>query len=270
MIGFIALLHRQRSALKCFVLAALGGALAFGFAATSAQAEVRLRASPTASGPMITLGDVLEGLPERAAKTPIARTPSAGNTLSFDARALADRARSLGVIWKPPAGLFRVTLAGPETTSADGLLSVSDIEQPEMPVLARALATGDVITSSDIVMNVVDGRLPADTVNDLTALIGQAAKRPLIAGRPVRASDIRTPLAIKKGDTVTLLYSVGPVRLSARGRALADASIGEPVRVLNPQSNKTVDAFATGSGEARVSPAAAASLSASLAFGAYQ
>jgi len=73
-----------------------------------------------------------------------------------------------------------------------------------------------------------------------------------ITVRGVRASarDVSAQAAIRRGDTVTLVYVAPGLQLTARGRALNDAVVGEPVRVVNLQSNVTVEAVATGPGAA--------------------
>jgi flagellar basal body P-ring formation protein FlgA len=62
----------------------------------------------------------------------------------------------------------------------------------------------------------------------------------------------RVQAAIRANDAVTLTYQTGGVRLTLRGRAISAAGIGETVRVLNIQSNRTVDAIVDGPGAARV------------------
>ncbi len=56
--------------------------------------------------------------------------------------------------------------------------------------------------------------------------------------------------AIRRGDAVTLVYIAPGLQLTARGRALNDAAVGEPVRIVNLQSNVTVEAVVTGPGAA--------------------
>jgi flagella basal body P-ring formation protein FlgA len=60
--------------------------------------------------------------------------------------------------------------------------------------------------------------------------------------------------AVRRGDTVTLLYQVPGVSLSMRARALEDGAVGQSVRLLNTSSNRTVEGVVTGPGAARVSP----------------
>ncbi len=67
------------------------------------------------------------------------------------------------------------------------------------------------------------------------------------------ASGARTiaDAAVRRGETVTLVYQVPGVALSLRARALEDGSVGQSVRFLNTSSNRTIDAVVTGPGAAR-------------------
>lgn len=60
--------------------------------------------------------------------------------------------------------------------------------------------------------------------------------------------------AIRRGESVTLVYSAPGMSLTMRTRALEDAAIGQPVRLLNTSSNRTIDAVATGPGAAEANP----------------
>lgn len=57
--------------------------------------------------------------------------------------------------------------------------------------------------------------------------------------------------AIRRGESVTLVYQAPGVTLSMRARALEDGAVGQSVRLLNTSSNRTVDAVVTGPGAAR-------------------
>lgn len=62
----------------------------------------------------------------------------------------------------------------------------------------------------------------------------------------------RADAVIRTNDAVTVNYIAGGVRLTLRGRALSAAAKGEAVRVLNLQSNRTIDAVAEGPGAASI------------------
>jgi hypothetical protein len=55
---------------------------------------------------------------------------------------------------------------------------------------------------------------------------------------------------IRRGETVTLVYVAPGLQLTTRAKALNDGGLGDPIRLVNLQSNKTVDAVVTGAGAA--------------------
>lgn len=67
-----------------------------------------------------------------------------------------------------------------------------------------------------------------------------------------RASyDASSAVAVRRGETVTLVFEAPGITLATHARALEDGAVGEHVRFLNPASNRTVDAIVTGPGAAR-------------------
>lgn len=61
-------------------------------------------------------------------------------------------------------------------------------------------------------------------------------------------------VAIRRGETVTLLYAAPGLQISARARANEDGAVGQSIRLVNLTSNRTIDAVVTGPGAATASP----------------
>ena len=57
--------------------------------------------------------------------------------------------------------------------------------------------------------------------------------------------------AVRRGESVTLVFRAPGVMLTTRARALEDGAIGQNVRLMNTSSNRTIDAVVTGPGAAR-------------------
>lgn len=57
--------------------------------------------------------------------------------------------------------------------------------------------------------------------------------------------------AVRRGETVTLLFQAPGVTLSTRARAMEDGAVGQSIRLVNLTSNRTIDATITGPGAAR-------------------
>jgi hypothetical protein len=60
--------------------------------------------------------------------------------------------------------------------------------------------------------------------------------------------------AVRRGESVTLVYAAPGMSLSMRARALEDGAVGDNVRFLNTSSNRTIEAVVTGPGAARANP----------------
>jgi flagellar basal body P-ring formation protein FlgA len=150
------------------------------------------------------------------------------------------------------AGLFRAEIA-PWPGGAPERIGGRVQPVSEVPVLTRAVARGDVITE-DMVRweRLAAGQVRPDTLMSAEALIGREARRTLRADTPLRALDLQAPVLIARGDTVQLVYQAGGLVLTARARALDNASEGQTARFLNLQSNRTIDAIAEAPGQARV------------------
>lgn len=126
----------------------------------------------------------------------------------------------------------------------------------DVPVLARPVARGEVIGAMDIEWVAMRAdRVRADAVMSEEALIGREARRALRSGETLRAFDLRAPAAITRGETVALVFQSGPLTLTARARALENASLGQSARFVNLQSNRTIEAVVEAPGRARVSGA---------------
>jgi flagella basal body P-ring formation protein FlgA len=61
---------------------------------------------------------------------------------------------------------------------------------------------------------------------------------------------------ITRNDMVEVAYVVGGVRVTVTGRAEGNAAAGQPLVVRNLQSGRSIDAVATGPGQALAGPAA--------------
>jgi len=89
----------------------------------------------------------------------------------------------------------------------------------------------------------------------------------LRAGQPVRADDVRKPILVTKGQTITMTFAAPGLTLTATGRAMSEGGMGETVTVQNPVSYRQITGVVTGAGEVRagditsvVSPSQTASI----------
>ena len=78
---------------------------------------------------------------------------------------------------------------------------------------------------------------------------GLTPRRMIAAGKPVKANDVQAPRIVARGEAVTLIYKAGALNLTARGKALEFGAKGDVIRVVNTQSNRSIDAIVTGDQE---------------------
>jgi len=127
------------------------------------------------------------------------------------------------------------------------------VKMLNVPVLNRRIGKNQIIRPDDIKwVEVRSKRVQDSVVTTAEELIGMASKRGLRANTPIQASDIRRPLLIKKGGLVIMVLKTPLMTLTSQGRALDDGSNGDAIRIINTQSNKTVQAVVTGAGQVRV------------------
>ena len=116
-------------------------------------------------------------------------------------------------------------------------------------VPARNIARGDVIQDSDLTYKKVSGEgIFSGAVTDMRQLVGKQARRFLHVGEPVRTADVRAPILVKKGTTVTMTFHAPGITLTAVGKAMSEGGLGETVTVLNPVSYRQIAATVTGPG----------------------
>jgi flagella basal body P-ring formation protein FlgA len=127
------------------------------------------------------------------------------------------------------------------------------------PVLVRAVSRGEPIGPADIAwMEIEADRLSANVILDPERLVGFVARRALSPNQPVAEADVEAPLAVRRGETVTMVLQTGAMTLTAQGQALQDGSVGDVIRVINTQSSRTIEATVEAPGVVRVAAPASA------------
>lgn len=119
-------------------------------------------------------------------------------------------------------------------------------------VPAHDIARGETIADSDLSYQTIPaGQAFNGIVTSMDDLDGMQARRVLRAGETVRNDDVRHPILVTKGSTVTMTFVAPGVVLSATGKAVTEGGMGETVVVLNPVSYRQVSAVVTGAGQVR-------------------
>jgi flagella basal body P-ring formation protein FlgA len=158
--------------------------------------------------------------------------------------------------YRPPARVFAAVLTATDGGRLLQRISVSgEIRRARaVPVLARPVARGETLVAADLRwLDADEARLPRNAVIDAEALVGLTVRRDLKPGQVILIKDLAKPVAVEKNAAVTLILSRPGIQLTARGRALADAGVGDPVQVANLQSDRVVAGIVTAPGTVTVS-----------------
>ncbi len=118
-------------------------------------------------------------------------------------------------------------------------------------VAAHAIRARSIIAPEDLVL------LEQDTIGGIAAVddvIGQEARVNIYAGRTIRGIEIGAPAILERNQLVIMAYNIGLLSISAEGRVLNRAGVGEMVRVMNVASRLTVTGRVLVDGTIEVSP----------------
>ena len=155
--------------------------------------------------------------------------------------------------YDPFSRRFDVTFELPGNARAQWRYTGAAMETIEAAVVTRALGRGDVIKAGDVV---IERRPKNEFSNEPPAraaeVVGQAARRVVRAGQPLRNADLMKPEIVLKNDTVMIYYEVPGIVITMRGKALESGAEGDLVSVLNVNSKRTIQGIVTGPGRVTV------------------
>ena len=120
---------------------------------------------------------------------------------------------------------------------------------------AVALESGDVVVTVNRVIYpgqtvpadaVVETRLrqplrnATQVIRNRDDLIGMVAAKTILPKRLIAPNAVREAYAIEAGEAATVYYRQGPLTIAMDAVALQSAGYGDPIRVRNTQSGRTI------------------------------
>ena len=120
-------------------------------------------------------------------------------------------------------------------------VTVNVVMVKSVPVTRRPIARYQLIQEDDLMMQAMDvTRLPANTVMAYEEIKGQRARRNIGPRTVLRKDQLEFPPVVKKGDRVQILAQSGGLRITTLGEVKSVGRVGERVRVVNLDSNKSL------------------------------
>ena len=118
---------------------------------------------------------------------------------------------------------------------------------------ARPIPAGQVLTQADVALMHGDlTQLPASVTSDAQQVVGKSLNMPLSPGQPLRIDGLRVLPAIVQGQNVRVVSQGAGFRVSAEGKAIANAVVGQVAQVRTA-TGSTVSGIARADGTVEVS-----------------
>jgi len=122
--------------------------------------------------------------------------------------------------------------------------------QAETVFATQTIRAQTILTAQDVMIKDVDVPGAATAPEQI---IGKEARVALYAGRPIRQGDVGPPAVVDRNQVVPLIFNSSGLTITAEGRALQRAGVGEFVRVMNLTSRNTVTGLVMADGRVMVS-----------------
>lgn len=195
----------------------------------TAEQHVRLQIRGMTGTPTVTIGKIdVSRLP--ACQVHEAFTPQGSNLLGKTLVGVRCLAPSSWVVLIPA----QIAVSGNYVTASRPLVAGQIIGQGDLSVITGNTAT-----------------LPTGAIGDPAQAIGKTLRNSLGAGQPIRANQLQEPLVIRQGQSVRVVSKGEGFSASAEGRALANATVGQPVQV-RMGSGQTISGTAKDDGSVEI------------------
>ncbi len=116
-------------------------------------------------------------------------------------------------------------------------------------VPVRAIRAQTIIAPSDLIVG--DVTVPG-TIDAIEAAVGLEARVTLYPGRAILPSQLGPPAIVERNQVVRMIFHSGSLAITADGRALDRAGIGDEIRVMNLSSKQVVTGLVTEHGTVEV------------------
>lgn len=144
-------------------------------------------------------------------------------------------------------GTFVATLAEPTrsplTPGSVRLLQGRFYRALTVAMTTRRLSAGDTITEDDVeLVRIRASRVPHQAAVDATRLVGMQARWPIQPRTIMLTSQVRSPVVVDKGASVTVVVRTTNLTVAAAGFALEAGASGQLIEVRSQSTNKKLRA----------------------------
>lgn len=121
-------------------------------------------------------------------------------------------------------------------------------------VAARPLSSNQLLKQGDIKLLPIDiGTLQHGYLNNPKLVVGQQLKYPISMGSVIKPNNLQAQNIVHRGQQIILVAMAGQMEVRMSGTALADATLGQRVKVKNSASKRVVEGVVNAPGIVNVS-----------------
>ena len=112
----------------------------------------------------------------------------------------------------------------------------------EVAILRHAVIRNTIISENDIVLEKRNiNRLTSSYFDTAEQLLGKVITQNLSAGSVLTKHHVKSPLAVKRGQSVTLIARNSVIEVRMKGVAMSKGAIGERIKVKNTNSERIIE-----------------------------
>ena len=119
-------------------------------------------------------------------------------------------------------------------------------------VLTKSVQRGEIISADDVMLVQRDANSGVGYFHDIEDVVGRKAKRAININQIIRSRHLAFDYAIQKDQSVIIESKIGLVTVASAGIAIADAQLGERVKVKNNSSGLVVEGVAISAKKIRI------------------
>ena len=133
------------------------------------------------------------------------------------------------------------------TIKSGEIILTSSIYEPKYGFVAKTtIPSGSFLKPSLISRELIEESFRGEILENARGIEFMAANRTILAGKPIRARDLRKAKLVRRGDEVKLVSSGGGFMVSSKTIALEDGYLDDQIRLLGEDGRKEVRAKISG------------------------
>lgn len=121
----------------------------------------------------------------------------------------------------------------------------------DMVMASRKIMPNEVLSDTDVMIQKNDKyQLIGQYFSDKNQVSGLVSSRLIPPGSVITKQHLKAALMIKKNQNITLILQHGAIEISMSGIAKTDGYMNDKIKIINPSSQKVVDATVVGPNKA--------------------